>query len=120
MLYTERMHRKISKKYHEVIFVDSGNSDFQNKSLGMQQLEGMFFEEVYVPSSSPYFRDHESVFFFIDKLSYKNKILYDCYGNKQYYCTKSRPLKKLQYIEAVCLFKFFMYMYNAKNILRGE
>lgn len=113
--------RKIhQKKYGQVIFVDSESRDFQSEILRSTRLEGMFFEEIYVPSSSPYFRNYENVFFFIEKLNYKEKILYDCYGNKRCYKAKNRMQKKFQYIESICLFNLYSCLYRAKNIFRGR
>lgn len=118
--YREKYKEKYNEKCRQMIIVDSKKKDFQSEDLSPLQLAGVCFEEIYVPSSSPYFRNYENVFFLIEKLEYRKKILYDCYGNKRCYNAKSRMQKKLQYIESVCLFKIFTYLYKAKNMIRGE
>ncbi len=118
--YIEKCNKAYKEKYKHIIFVDSKRKDFQSDSLSLQQLSGIYFDEVYVPSSSPYFRNYENVFFFIEKLDYRQKILYDCYGNKRCYQAKSRVQKKLQYIESIGLFNLYSCLYRAKNMLRGR
>lgn len=87
------MIKKYKEIYTEAIFPDLHTDSLLDGNLEPGMLAGMHFEEIYVPSSSPYFRNYEELFFFIEELDYKWKILYDCYGNVRRFPYKSKGQK---------------------------
>lgn len=106
--------------YPDIRFIDSRMEVFEYEAMDFGLLKDMHIDDIYVPSSSPYFRNYENEFFIIDQMKYSQMVLYDCYGNKRFYQYKSRLQKKIRYAVSRCLFGVFAGAYHLKYFLRGS
>lgn len=111
---------KYSELYPDVCFIDSRMEVFDYRAVDFELFKNLHIDDIYVPSSSPYFRNYENEFFIIDRLKYHSMILYDCYGSRRSYPYKSSRQKKIQYALSRFLFGIFTGIYKMKYFLRSS
>ncbi len=111
---------RYQSRYKDIVFINSGMEVFCYEKMNLEMLQNIRFYDIYVPSSSPYFRNYEDVFFIIDQLQYKTLVLYDCYGNKRCYKYKNQKQKRMQYIISKLLFRIFSGAYKLKYKFRSN
>ena len=71
------------RKYPDFNVLDIAGESFTEQTSEYHGLKQMKFETIYIPSSTPYFRNFDNVFFMVDRLNYEKMVLYDCNGNKR-------------------------------------
>lgn len=106
--------------YNDIIFINSGMDIFRYEQMDFGLLRSIKIDDIYVPSSSPYFHNYEDIFFIIDKLQYKKMVLYDCYGRKRFIKYKNHVQKRIQFMTSKLSFGMFTGIYKIKNMLRGS
>lgn len=95
------------------ICVDDIISYNSNRGLNID-IYGICFDEIYVPSSTPYFFGFNEVFSFISDLEYKYMILYDCYENTKIYKKKNIVFREFEYAVTWTMSKVYEIMYRLK------
>lgn len=53
---------------------------FKKNKIIQKQLAGIYFDEIYIPSSYPDFPDFNEVFLIVSKIKSEKTILFNCYG----------------------------------------
>lgn len=105
---------RYSELYPDVDIIDAKQEVFNERIPILDELKKTKWDTIYIPSSSPYFRNYDNIFFLLDELNYRKGVLYDCYG-KQKVIKKDNPfICFLEYIVSCSLYKFFSAIYKVK------
>lgn len=107
-------------KYPDVKVLDIGGEGFSEQTVENLDMKQILFDEIVVPSSTPYFRNYDNVFFMVDKLNYKKLVLYDCYGNKKILSRKNRVGQAIEYLFAKSWMWLCTIAYQAKSKIQGD